>query len=116
MGFLDQLSKRAETNDHHPQPELRTHYYKASTAQIAKTIEHLVHARQWELTLANVEYQEYTIRIEKETEAVINLYQVSMLETAVDIYVNSNKMLGYSKKKIQEIFQYLDQHLQAVGK
>ncbi|MGL5916674.1 MAG: hypothetical protein ACRCZC_03115 [Culicoidibacterales bacterium] len=111
MGILDKFSKTAETSDRQANPSLRTHYYKTTIAQAEQTIEHLIHAKQWEMTLKNSEYHEYTVKIDKGNEVTINLYSVSVLETAIDLYANSNKMFGYSQKIIQEVYAYLDQHM-----
>lgn len=111
MGILDKFSKNAETSDKQQDPNLRTHYYKATAQQSAQAIQHLAHAKQWKIILENSEYQEYTLQTNDGAEAIINLYNVSILETAVDVYVNSNKMFGHSAKVIQEIYHYLNQHL-----
>ncbi|MGL4972325.1 MAG: hypothetical protein ACRC6H_04200 [Culicoidibacterales bacterium] len=111
MGIFDKFSKTAETSDRQADPSLRTHYYKATMSQAEQAIQHLIHAKQWELTLNNTEYHEYTMQVDKGTEVTVNLYTVSVLETAIDLYANSNKMFGYSQKLIHEIYQYLDQHL-----
>lgn len=116
MGLFDSFSKTAETSDRQADPNLRTHYYKATMQQTRQAIQHLIHAKQWQVTLDNAEYNEYTVQIDAGNEVVFNLYSVSGLETAVDLYVNSNKMFGYSQKIVREVYQYLDQHLTASGK
>ncbi|MFC3883196.1 cytosolic protein [Bacillus songklensis] len=123
MGLLQSLkqafSNHCETADHHDNDQLRTHYYKATTANAFTAIKKLVEELDgFELLSASEEHGEISVNIKKGKKAfmVISVVSLRPFETAVDFSVTTETVFipfdfGYSKELVKKMYELLDQKL-----
>ncbi|MBM7701249.1 cytosolic protein [Metabacillus iocasae] len=123
MGALQSLkqafSNHTETNDHHHDPNLRSHYYKTTAPNGFKTVKEMVEKIEGFHILAAYEDRgEISVNIKKGRKAfmVITVISLRPFETAVDLSVTTEtKVLpfdfGYSKQLVKAMYEQLDKKL-----
>jgi hypothetical protein len=124
MGSLQSFfSNHCETSDHHNDPILKSHYYKATAKQAIQTIKDFIHKNNgFELTSISEERGEMSISVSKKRKAfmVITVISVRPFETAVDFSVTTETNLpmdfGYSKRLVQFMYKELDGMLPLINR
>jgi hypothetical protein len=123
MGLLQSIkqvfSNHCETSDQHQDLQLRTHYYKTTTAHAFTEVKKLIEGLDgFELLAATEEYGELSVNVKKGKKAfmVISIVSVRPFETAVDFSITTEtKMLpmdfGYSKALAKKMYELLDQQM-----
>lgn len=109
MGLSEMLSNNVETKELHDHKELRTRYYKSSFRKIKEQLE--VFCNDSEIEVKNIDevHGEMFLQTNK-YHMIISMIQVTPIETAVDIKVQTYKVIGmYAPKKlILSMYKYLD--------
>lgn len=123
MGLLQSIkqvfSNHCETSDKHQDLQLRTHYYKTTTAHAFAEVKKLMEGLDgFELLSATEEYGELSVNVKKGKKAfmVISVVSVRPFETAVDFSVTTETTLlpmdfGYSKALVKKMYELLDQKM-----
>jgi hypothetical protein len=114
------FSNHLETQEHHHDPSLRTHYYKTTNSTALKTIEQvLVNQPGYKISSISTEHGEISVEISSPKKAflVISVISVRPLETAVDFSVTYEGLLsfGYCKDVISKLYNSLDKVLLHIG-
>ncbi|WP_026693692.1 hypothetical protein [Peribacillus kribbensis] len=123
MGLLTRYNKVCETSDKQRMPELRTHYYKASSNKTFSAVEDMLNSMQ-SCRIINVskEHGEISAEIQSSPQAflVATIVSVQPNETAVDLIISSEKIsltgIFPSLKRIAvSVYERLDQILPFVS-
>ena len=116
MGLFSFTKTLCETKELHDDKDLRTRYYKTSYIKAKEQIE--VFANKTGLDITNVDdtHKEMLIQTHK-FHAIISIIQVTPVETAVDIKIQTYGLFGMNipKKTVLEIYKHLNNSLQFKG-
>ena len=116
MGFLDFFSNNTETSELHAIQDLRTRYYKTNFKKVKQEIE--AHCDKQGIVLKHVDevHGEMFLQTAK-YHMIVSIVQVTPLETAVDMKVQTYKIAGMNepKKRIIEMYAFLDTKLPFKG-
>lgn len=125
MTFKEKLSSvfnpNAQTMDNHYDEQLKTHYYKTTSAQAFRVVEELLKTiNVYEIQSIQEERGEIgvTLHNTKRGLMIITITMVRPYNTAVDISVSTEAKLslGFGKKTIQSFYDKLDNKLTLNGK
>ncbi len=116
MGLLDFTKTISETSERHNDRELLTRYYKTSYTKVKEQIE--VFCNKTGMTIDNIDDNHGEIFIKtKKLHIIISVIQVSPIETAVDIKVQTYGLIGLNlpKKTVLAIYNHLNNTLSFKG-
>lgn len=116
MGIRDFLKTEQETSELHKDGDLRSRYYKTSYKKIKEQVE--IYALDNKLNVRNIDDNHGEIYLQTDNyHMILQIVQVNPLETAVDVKVQTYKMIGMNqpKKSIIKLYQFLDSKLQFKG-
>jgi hypothetical protein len=116
MGFFDFLSNNAETSELHSVMDLRTRYYKTSYKKVKEQVE--AYAEEQNITVKHVNDVHGEIFLQTGNyHMIVSIIQVTPLETAVDMKVQTYKLMGMSlpKKLILQMYAFLNINLTFKG-
>lgn len=116
MGLLDFFSNNVETSELHKVKDLRTRYYKTNFKKIKEQIE--AYSDQKGILVKHVDelHGEMFLQTAK-YHMIVSIVQVTPLETAVDMKVQTYKIAGMNEpmKRIIEMYAFLDTKLPFKG-
>lgn len=116
MGLFDFTKTICETEEMHKDKELRTRYYKSSYTKAKDEI--IAFCNKSGMDIENVDDAHGEIFIQtKKFHVILSVIQVSVVETAVDIKVQTYGGLGFNlpKKTALAIYNHLNNNLQFKG-
>ena len=116
MGLLDFTKTIVETAELHNDKDLRTRYYRTSYIKAKEQI--LVFCNKSGMTVENVDDSHGEIFIQtKKFHIILSVIQVTPVETAVDIKVQTYGTMGFNlpKKTALAIYNHLNNSLQFKG-
>lgn len=117
MKFLDYFTNDFETSDNHYIPSLKTRYYRDRVEAVKETIIEMIKVEEkGRITAVNDVYNEIIAECRRYS-ATFTIIAPHAGETAVDIKIKTYKFIGLGRGKtyIEEIYKYLDSHLQFKG-
>lgn len=116
MGLFSFTKTLCETKELHDDKELRTRYYKTSYFKAKEQIEVFANKNGLDITNVNDEHREILIQTQK-FHVIISIVQVTPVETAVDIKIQSYGLFGMNlpKKTVLAIYKHLNDSLQLKG-
>lgn len=116
MGFFDFFSNESETRELHSVGELRTRYYKTSFKKVRDQLQFFCDDNKIEIKHIDEVHGEMFLQTGK-FHIIVSIVQVTPLETAVDLKVQTYKLIGMNapKKQIVKIYQFLDSKLPFKG-
>ena len=109
MGLFDFSSNLAETTELHVNPNLRTRYYKSRYTNLKEIV--INYAKENNLFLKSVNDTHGEVFLQANRfHIIISIVQVNPLETAIDIKVQTYKLIGLFKplKIITTLYNYSD--------
>jgi hypothetical protein len=117
------LSNHCETEENHQDEQLRSRYYKTTTANAFKTVKEIVEkSADFELLSVSEERCELSVAVRKGKKAfmVITIISVRPFETAIDFSVTTETKFfpfdfGFSRNVILDMYKKLDQKLTYIG-
>ncbi|WP_347862603.1 cytosolic protein [Salimicrobium sp. PL1-032A] len=113
------FSNHTETNENHPEPGLKTRYYKANKDQVFRSVQNLFD-KPSEIVDISKERGELSVNYKEGKKAfvVATIIMVRPYRTAVDFSVSTETGLpvdfGNSRKLVRSFYQRLDQELPVV--
>jgi len=116
MGFMDFFTKDIETKDHHKNPQLRTHYYKAEYPQVKEVLLNFFKERGTRVVNVDDNFGEILV-VEPAFDLIVSIKRVSVVQHAVDFKVNSKGLIGAKRpfKVVRELYELLDKKLNFAG-
>ena len=116
MSVSSFLNNGAETKEMHQVSGLRSRYYKTNYSKAKARI--LEYVKEIGADIRNVDDAHKEIFIQgKKFHIIFSVVQVNPIETSVDLKVEYYGLMGMHRprKKIIEIYNYLDKHLEFKG-
>lgn len=116
MGLFDFTKTLCETKERHADKDLRTRYYKASYTKVKEQL--VRYCEQNGLTVENVNDTHGEILVQtSKMHAIISVIQITPLETAVDIKVQTYGVFGMNipRKTVLSIYEHLNKTLAFKG-
>lgn len=110
MAFFDFASNLAETRELHSNQYLRTRYYKARYTNLKEIV--LKYANENNIFVKSEDDVHGEIFLQTQRyHIIVSILQVTPLESAVDIKVQTYKLIGLFKplKIITKLFNYIDE-------
>ena len=116
MGLLDFTKTLSETKELHVDKDLRTRYYKSSYTKVKEQIIKFCEQNGFPVENVNDDHGEIFVQTSK-LHAIISVIQITPLETAVDIKVQTYGVFGMNvpRKTILQIYEYLNNTLTFKG-
>ena len=116
MGFLTFFSNNAETRELHTDPELRSRYYKTNFKKVRAVIEKYCDEKGIVVVNVDENHGEMFLQTTKH-HMIASIIQVTPLETAVDLKVQTYQLIGRNvpKAKIMKMYSYLNDNLTFKG-
>lgn len=125
MSFRQKLgkyfSKRAETGDNHPDPELETNYYRTTRDRGLMILENFFKGSdEYEFNSISKEHGEISVLKTKGKKAfiVITVIMVRPHRTAIDFSVSTESILpfdfGYSNRLIGKLYDQINKELELI--
>ncbi|MDD3126438.1 MAG: hypothetical protein WC479_01640 [Candidatus Izemoplasmatales bacterium] len=110
------FSTSCETKDLHPNPELRTRYYRNTFAQGIEAIKALAQTEKLEIQVINEIHKEVHI-VGNGFDGIITFFLSGPNEMALDIKINWFGIIGWGKprKIIISFYRFFDTVLQFIG-
>lgn len=116
MGLKSFLTNNSETRELHSDTELRSRYYKASFKKVRACIEEYCDEKG--IVVVNVDevHGEMFLQTTKH-HMIVSIIQLTPLETAVDLKVQTYQLIGRNvpKTKILKMYNYLNENLTFKG-
>ncbi|MCK5762311.1 MAG: hypothetical protein KAH16_05380 [Candidatus Izimaplasma sp.] len=116
MGLKDLISNFAETSETHPNSILKTRYYRTRYTNTKNAV--IDYAKKNDLIVNSVDDKHGELFIQTtKYHFIVSIVQLNVLETAVDVKVQTYKILGLNKPQsiIENLFAYLDKSLDFKG-
>lgn len=116
MGLKTFLTNNAETRELHTDPELRSRYYKSTFKKVRQAIEQ--YCEDGGIVVVNVDESHGEMFLQTSKHHMIaSIIQVTPLETAVDLKVQTYQLIGRNvpKAKIVKLYDYLNENLSFKG-
>jgi len=116
MSFLGFLSNFAETKEKHNNPNLRTRYYSTEYKAIRNIIND--YAKENEYLVTKIDDKKHEIFLQNtKFHIIISIIQITPMETAVDIKVQTYNIIGMNKpvRSILDLYSYLNNKLKFKG-
>ncbi|MBP3039927.1 hypothetical protein J9303_10550 [Bacillaceae bacterium Marseille-Q3522] len=123
MSIFTRFQKQCETKEDHPDPQLRTHYYKANLKSVLKSIEEIFKDNQ-QAKIINVSLERGEVAAElkkgKNYFIVATIIMLRPYETAVDLSISTESLAITGaqpalKKQITAFFQALNKKQVLLG-
>ena len=116
MGIKTFLSNNAETRELHTDPDLRSRYYKTNFKKVREVIEQFCDNEGIVVVNVDVSHGEMFLQTTK-YHMIVSIIQVTPLETAVDLKVQTYQLIGRNvpKSKIMKLYDYLNNNLSFKG-
>lgn len=116
MGLREFFSNSAETRELHNDVELRSRYYKISYKKARIKVEDYCNLVGINIKDINDDHGEIYLQTAK-YHMIVSIVQVTPLETAIDMKVETYQIIGRGipKKKILELYKYLNDELSFKG-
>lgn len=116
MGLKDYISNNAETKELHSNQDLRSRYYKANYKKVKAEVEEYSKNKNIEVKHVDDVHGEIFLQTNS-YHMIVSIVQVTPLESAVDMKVQTYKLAGMNvpKKLIIEMYAYLDTKLTFKG-
>lgn len=122
MSFRQKIKKyfgnHAETREEHPDPTLKTHYYKTTKDRGLEALENLInHSNKYKMNSISKEHGEISILTKKGKKAFIvaTVIMVKPYQTAIDFSVSSESIIpfdfGYSTRVIYDLYDLVKKDL-----
>ncbi len=116
MGLMDIISNFAETNEKHSKEKLKTRYYRTSYKKIKDSV--ISYADERSLIINSIDDKHGEIFLQTTKYHIItSIVQISSIETAVDVKVQTYKIFGLNKPQsiIENLYSFLDKKLEFKG-
>ena len=116
MGFMNYLTNYAETKELHSNQNLRTRYYRTKYTTLRDTI--MNYAKEHEYFVKNIDEKHREIFLQTtKFHLIISIIQINPMETAVDVKVQTYKIVGLKKpeRTILNLYAYLNKKLDFKG-
>ena len=116
MGFFDIFTNYAETKELHKDGSLRTRYYKTNYRKAKEVV--LQYATDKKLEVRNVDDNHGELYLQNSRfHMIVSVIQVTPLETAIDVKVQTYAIagLGKPKKLCLELYKRCNEHLTYKG-
>ena len=116
MGIKEFLTNFAETSETHPKKILKTRYYRTRYTNVKSVIVDYANRNDFIINSIDDKHGEIFIQTTK-FHFIISVIQVNVVETAVDVKVQTYKIIGMNKpiNVIQHLFAFLDKKLEFKG-
>ncbi|MCD6482271.1 MAG: hypothetical protein J7K80_00850, partial [Candidatus Izimaplasma sp.] len=116
MGLRDLITNFAETSETHSNNILKTRYYRTSYKNIKLAIVNYAKKNSYIINSIDDIHGEIFVQTTK-FHLIISVLQINPLETAVDVKVQTYKILGLNKPQsiIEHLFNFLDKALDFKG-
>ena len=110
MGFFDFASNVAETRELHQKTHLRTRYYRTSYVNLKSIVLAYANVNNINVISEDDIHKEIFLQSNK-FHMIVSIVQVTPLESAVDLKVQSYRLIGLFKpdKIILDLFKHLNQ-------
>lgn len=116
MGIMNFISNFAETKELHQLPALKTRYYRTRYTKVKDMI--IEYANHNDYIINNIDdiHGEIFVQTTK-FHLIISIIQVNPLETAVDVKVQTYKIVGMNKPRniILNLYSFLNKKLDFKG-
>jgi len=116
MGFLDFITNFAETSETHSKSILKTRYYRTRYSIVKDAI--IAYAKENDYIVNSIDDKHGEIFVQTtKFHLIISVIQVNVIETAVDVKVQTYKIFGFYKPQsiIEQLFTFLDKRLEFKG-
>ena len=116
MGLGSFLNNTCETSELHSQRELRSRYYKINYAKAKARV--LEYAKEIKAEPRHIDDAHKELFLQSNRfHIIVSFVQISPIETSVDFKVEVYGIAGFNRprKKIVEMYAYLDKHLEFKG-
>jgi len=116
MSITSFFLSSAESRELHSDVELRTRYYRNNFKDCLKVVQKLANELKMDVREVNEQHGEIYL-IGNGFDAIITAIQLTPIETGIDIKVNYFSFAGFGRprKRIIELFKYLDANLKFKG-
>jgi hypothetical protein len=116
MGVFDFTKTLCETQELHKDSELRTRYYRSSYTKVKTEITQFCNLSGMDIVNVDDTHGELFIQTKK-FHIIVSIIQISPLETAVDMKVQTYGMWGMNlpKKTVLAVYKYLNEALTFKG-
>ncbi len=116
MGLREVLSNFAETSEKHQIDILKTRYYRTRYTNVKNSVIDYANRNDFIVNSIDDKHGEIFIQTTK-FHFIISILQINVLETAVDVKVQTYKILGLNKPQriIEHLFTFLDKKLEFKG-
>jgi hypothetical protein len=116
MGLLDFISNTEETRENHPRREFKTRYFRCGYTKTKEAIIKYAEANDIGVRDINDTHGEIYLQT-RAYHMMISIIQVTPLESAVDVKVQSYRPIGFFKprKLITALYEELKDKLQFKG-
>lgn len=110
------MPKTYETSERANKEFLQTRYYKANAKRVLKFLKEHFEKNNAKIVSYNEEYNELSIRTEM-YDMTINVFQFSISETSVDLFIDSRFLFdfGKTKKIILEFYEMVGKNFPYIG-
>jgi len=116
MGLMSFFTNVAETRELNVDPDLKTRYYRTKYDIAKNTI--MDYAKKNEYIVKNIDEKHREIFLQTTRfHIIISIVQITAIETAVDIKVQTYRIIGLGKSKriILDLYSYLNDKLDFKG-
>ncbi|MFH0993677.1 MAG: hypothetical protein V1761_04940 [bacterium] len=116
MSLMSFFQTYCETRELHPDAVLRTHYYRNGFRDCVTALEKLAEKDRLEVRDVNQTHGEVYL-LGNGFDCIVTIAQITPIESGIDLKVNyfSFAGLGRPKKKVVELYKYLDSALKFKG-
>lgn len=116
MSIRSFIANSAETRELHQVVALRSRYYKTNYAKAKARV--LEYVKQLDVDVRSIDDEHKEVFVQgRRFHIIFSFVQVNPIETSIDIKVEQYGLMGMHRprKRIIEIYKYLDTHLQFKG-
>ncbi len=116
MGLRELITNFAETSETHPKNILKTRYYRTRYTNVKNAIVDYSNQNDYIINSIDDKHGEIFVQTTK-FHLIISVLQINVLETAVDVKVQTYKIIGLNKPQaiIEHLFTFLDKKLEFKG-
>ncbi len=116
MSFLKFISNFAETRETHSNNILKTRYYRTRYSVIKDVVIRYAKENDYIVNSIDDKHGEIFVQTTK-FHLIISIIQLTVIETAVDVKVQTYKIFGLNKPImiIEDLFNFLDKNLEFKG-
>jgi hypothetical protein len=116
MGLKDFVSNNKETKELHSDPQLRSRYYKTNFKKARLAVEAFADSKGIVIVNVDEAHGEMFLQTTK-YHMIVSIVQVTPLETAVDVKVQTYQLIGRNvpKQRILDLYAHLNDALEFKG-